>query len=246
MGLRLDAGGFAAPPRPERAAVPGRSAWETGALTPGALAAAVAPHARPADPARSLGALAAVWVSRIASPPVLAASLLVRLAGAPGDAPSWRWIAAFAAPAVLLPVLVVVALVRAGRVVDYDLSDRRQRHVPFAVAALAAGGTTAVLARVGAPAALVAFGLGWSALVAVQAAVTWRWKISLHAAAAGAAAAMAWATAGGAGAAVGAAGCGLVGVVGWSRVVLGRHTPRQVAAGAAAGAAAIAAVARYL
>lgn len=214
--------------------------------------AAAAGALRPA----ALGAVwpwAAVWVSRIASPPVVASSLLVRLAGGPAGAPTWPWIAAFALPAVGLPVLVVAALVRAGRVVDFDLSDRRQRHVPFAVAALAAAATTAALARAGAPAALVAFGGAWSVLVAALAAVTWRWKISLHAAAAGAAAAMAALAGADAGAPAAAAGplgaAGwwmLVGVVGWSRVTLGRHTPRQVLAGAAVGAAAIAAAVPYL
>lgn len=199
----------------------------------------------PADAIRAASRHTAVWISRIACPPVVALALLVRIVDGSSVPRAWAWAAMFALPAVVTPALVVAALVRAGRVVDFDLSDRRQRHLPFAVATLCAVVSTAVLANLGGPATLVAFGVAWSALLALLCAVTLRWKISLHGAAAGAAAGMSI-TAGGAmagtGGAVGAdlaLWLALPLAVGWARVVLRRHTPRQVVAGTAVGVAAI-------
>lgn len=207
------------------------------------------PHSTAGDPVadtlRTASCHAAVWISRIACPPVVALALLIRIVDGSSVPRAWAWAALFALPAVVTPALAVAALVRAGRVVDFDLSDRRQRHLPFAVATLCAVVSTAVLATLGGPATLVAFGVAWSALLALLCAVTLRWKISLHGAAAGAAAGMSITATGamaGTGGAVGAdiaLWLALPVAVGWARVVLRRHTPRQVVAGTAVGVAAI-------
>lgn len=185
---------------------------------------------------------AAVWISRIASPPLVAIALLVRVVDGTAAPRAWAWAVLFALPAVVTPALAVAALVRAGRIVDFDLSDRRQRHVPFAVATLCAAGSTGAMAALGGPPTFVAFGTAWCALLGLLSAVTLRWKISLHGAAAGAAACLSLA----AGGADIAFWLMVPPAVGWARVVLGRHTQRQVIAGTAVGIAAIALAAASL
>ncbi|MEO8083694.1 MAG: hypothetical protein ABI780_07730 [Ardenticatenales bacterium] len=180
---------------------------------------------------------AARWLSRVASPPLVAIAALGQLAisgGGGGNGIGPGWLAAFAVPAVLAPALAVAALVRAGRVVDFDLSDRRQRHRPFALAVACAAVTALALARLSAPPALVQFGTAWTALLGALSLVTLRWKISLHAAAVGAAAGMDLAY----GARHVVLWTALVLSVAIARIVLGRHSPRQVLAGAALGLAA--------
>lgn len=198
-----------------------------------------------AEARRAASHHAAVWISRVACPPVVALALLIRIVDGAPTPRAWAWAAMFALPAVVTPALVVAALVRAGRVVDFDLSDRRQRHLPFAVATLCAVVSTSVLANLGGPATLVAFGVAWSALLALLCAVTLRWKISLHGAAAGAAAGLAITAGGATNGTGGPVGADIVLwlvlplAVGWARIVLQRHTPRQVIAGTVVGVAAI-------
>lgn len=178
---------------------------------------------------------AARWLSRIACPPLVAIAALGQLAiSGGGNGIGLGWLAAFAVPAVFAPALAVVALVRAGRVVDFDLSDRRQRHRPFALAVACAAVTALALARLSAPPALVQFGTAWTALLGALSLVTLRWKISLHTAAVGAAAGMDLAY----GARHVIVWTALVLSVAMARVVLRRHSPRQVLAGAALGLAA--------
>lgn len=199
-----------------------------GLVVPWLADATFAPAAR-----RAAGWLA-IWLSRLASPPLVATAMLANVAGG-GRRVDMAWLVLFEVPAVVVPALGVAALVLAGRVVDFDLSDRRQRHLPFGLAAASAGLATAALAQLGAPGTIVLFGTAWSTLLVALCIVTLRWKISLHAAALGAAVALDLALGGRH--AVGWTIAALA--VGWSRIVLRRHTTRQVLAGAAVGAAAV-------
>lgn len=136
----------------------------------------------------------------------------------------------------LVPVAVIAYLMRSGRVSDADITNRRQRGVPYAVASLCFLVSACYLAWVEMPRWLVMFfgGACFATLSAIV--INEAWKISAHSITMGGLAALMayiainnlfivailpWL------AAVILAG----GLVGSARLVLRRHTPAQVYAG---------------
>ena len=131
----------------------------------------------------------------------------------------------------VLPLLLLLGLVRLGKVTDHHVSNRKQR-VPvllMALASVAAG--LLVLESVGAPRSVVVMVLAIVAGILVIAAVSPFWKISGHAAAISSSAVIAVLMLGPAWLPL----LLLIPAVGWSRVVLRAHTPAQVVAGALFG-----------
>ena len=122
--------------------------------------------------------------------------------------------------------------VRAGRWADVDASVPRERRQLNGLLGALLIGTAAILWRLAQPHAVVA-GLGLSGALVVTADVLRRWlKMSLHASFAVFAALLLW---------PGFESVALLllaAAVGWSRLVLERHTRLEVAVGALAGAAA--------
>lgn len=134
------------------------------------------------------------------------------------------------AAAVMIYSLVQV---RAGRWAHVDASIPRERNQLNLVLALLLFGAAGALWWLGQPRALSA-GLAVAGLLVVLAALLRRWlKVSLHAGFAVLAAAFAWPSL-----AATAAVLALAAGVAWSRLVLARHTPYEVAVGMALGAAA--------
>ncbi|MDT3397707.1 hypothetical protein RKE29_13785 [Streptomyces sp. B1866] len=140
--------------------------------------------------------------------------------------------------AAVLPVLFIRFGVRRGRWADRHVGVRRQRLavLVFVVCSVAAG--TLSMALLGAPPEMVALVAAMAATLVVLMAITVAWKVSVHAAVScGSVVILAfaygpWALA-----------CApLTAMVGWSRVALRDHTPAQVVAGAALGAAVAGAV----
>jgi membrane-associated phospholipid phosphatase len=178
----------------------------------------------------------AVWASEALAPTVLAAVVPVVVGGAAAGWPGVGLAAVGALVAVVPGLVLVLHLVRSGRVVDHHLSDRADR--PRVLGAVLVGVVASALLQVvlGAPPALRVLFAAMAALLAVVVVVSTRWKVSLHAAAAAAslgalvAALGPWALAGGP----------LVALLASARVRLGAHTPAQVVAGLALGAAAAA------
>lgn len=136
----------------------------------------------------------------------------------------------------LIPLGVIVALMRMGKVSDLALSDRRQRAVPLAVSAACYVVAALYLHRCSAPAWLCYYFAGAAAAAAIAIPISARWKISAHALGMGgitgmllwlalhgrlAGSPLAWV----AGAVM------LSGAVAASRIYLGRHTPAQTYAG---------------
>jgi membrane-associated phospholipid phosphatase len=194
----------------------------------------------PAAARSSLDPLAHL-VSRVASPPILAAAAVLLVALDSLQIPNiWLWSAFYLALVLGAPLLYLLALYSSGRVSDLDLSTREERLRPYlvAVAALILG---AVLLHVGgAPPLLSDLANATAIAFALLFAITLYWKISAHAASAGTFAALAgllvtlWSLI--------ALTLALVPLVCWARVHLGRHTTMQTVAGALLGAAVLLAV----
>ncbi len=146
------------------------------------------------------------------------------------------WGAVAALFAGVLPMVFISRGVRRGQFDDRYVGAKRPRLIvlSFIIASVAAG--LGLLAALGAPDELTGYVGCMLVSVAVLAAITTVWKISIHCAvAAGSVTIIAlllgpWA----------APGYLLVGLTAWSRVVLKDHTAAQVVAGSLLGAAAAA------
>lgn len=174
----------------------------------------------------------AKWLTEVFQPPVVVSiQLLVSPlpeAGFPGTIGYGALAALFVC---VVPLVVLLVLVRLGKVTDHHVSDRKQRApvLMMALGCIAVG--LLVLNAVDAPRSVTAMVLAVVGGVAVLAAVSPFWKMSGHAAAVSCAAVVlvlmlgpAWAPL-----------LLLVPAVSWSRVVLRAHTPAQVVAGSLFG-----------
>jgi membrane-associated phospholipid phosphatase len=168
----------------------------------------------------------------LAPPPIIVVLALVVAwdsSPTPGMVILWGGIAAGFAS--VLPYAIMLRGVRRGRLSDKNISLREER-IRFGVAAITPiliG--LAVLAAFGAPAEVVALLASIAVGVACGWVVTLWWKISAHAAIAAAAATVLMLVFGTTLLIV----WPLVGVIAWSRVQVGDHTPAQVLAGVALG-----------
>ncbi|WP_241521704.1 phosphatidic acid phosphatase [Arthrobacter pityocampae] len=183
---------------------------------------------RTAPTRRSRAHRIAAAISELCAPAVLVTLFLVATAigaaGWPGGALQAGVAATFTT---VLPLAAVLVLVRAGRLTDHHISERRQRAPVLAGTLLSIGVGLCILALLDAPWALVAAVWCTVAGVALVLVVNLWWKLSAHSAVA------VFVTCG----AVTIAGPAALLLlpmpvaVGWSRVRLGAHTAGQVAAG---------------
>lgn len=141
---------------------------------------------------------------------------------------------------VVIPMLLVVMLKKAGAVDDLGLNSRRERAVPYLMTVLCMGATAWFMWLKGLPLWSAMFFAGGAAAGLINLLVNFKWKISAHAAgAAGLAALLLRIIRDGYPSP--AAFWWLVGVVvlagalGAARIWLGRHTLAQVLAGYAVG-----------
>jgi membrane-associated phospholipid phosphatase len=177
--------------------------------------------------------LVARLVGELLSPPPIIVVLALVVAWdsspTPGMAVVWGGIAAVFAG--VLPYALILRGVRRGRLSDKNISLREER-IRFGVVAITSilvG--LAVLAAFDAPAEVVALLASIAVGVACGWVITLWWKISVHAAIAAGAVAVLMVVFGTAL----LAAWPLVGVIAWSRVQVGDHTPAQVLAGVALG-----------
>ena len=175
---------------------------------------------------------AARAITEALQPPVVVAiMMLLSPAGSPGF-PGTFWYGVIAAVfTCVVPFVVLVALVRAGKVTDHHVSDRRQRGPVLALSLVIVLGGFAALGLLHAPASVMAMVLALVGGIALLAIVSLVWKISGHAAAITSAAVSVlylfgpgWWPA-----------LVLVPVVIWSRLLLRAHTLAQLLAGAVFG-----------
>lgn len=190
------------------------------------------PHSRPAAAPRTVRAAVARVLSEVFQPPfTIAAALLLSPAASPGWPGTW-WSGGVAALfTCVLPFVILIGLVRAGKVVDHHVSERSQRAPVLAMAIVCVLAGLGLLIALGAPASVLAMVAALIAGIAVLAVVSLSWKVSGHAAAVSTAAVSMlllfgpewWPL------------VLVVPAVGWARVVLRAHTPAQVVAGAVFG-----------
>lgn len=175
---------------------------------------------------------AARWLTEAFQPPVVVSiQLLISPVIEPGFPESVGFGALAALFVCVIPLVLLLVLVRLGKVTDHHVSDRKQRApvLLMALGSILAG--LMVLQAFGAPPSVVAMVLAVVGGVVVLAAVSPFWKMSGHAAAVSCAAVIAVVM-------LGAAWWPLlmlIPAVGWSRVVLRAHTVAQVVAGSVFG-----------
>ncbi len=130
--------------------------------------------------------------------------------------------------ALVLPVAITLGMRAAGRVSNSDITERRERLLPYTLITAGYLAGAAVLYLVGAPREVVAAMACYFTVTAVCTAMTAFWKVSMH-------------MAGIAGPVVAASlllpraallSIVLVPLLAWARLVLRRHTPAQIAGGA--------------
>lgn len=143
---------------------------------------------------------------------------------------AWGGVAALFAT--LIPVAYLIRGVRRRQFTDHHVRLREQRPLAFLVgiASLLVGLT--LMALLGAPRELVALVAAMGVGLIVSLLVTLIWKISVHVAVVAGAITILMLVFGSILLILGP----LVALVGWARVVVGDHTPAQVAAGAVVGA----------
>ncbi|WP_091419545.1 phosphatase PAP2 family protein [Arthrobacter sp. OV608] len=172
------------------------------------------------------------WITEVFQPPVVVS---VQLLVSPLTQPGFPGTMAYGALAALfvcvIPLLLLLVLVRLGKVADHHVSDRKQRApvLLMALGSIVAG--LLVLAAAGAPESVVAMVLAVVGGVVVLAGVSPFWKISGHAAAISSSAVIAVMMLGPAWLPL----LLLIPAVAWSRVVLRAHTVAQVVAGSLFG-----------
>lgn len=169
---------------------------------------------------------------------VIGLLLIVGAASHPSPIRGLAWGALAAVLVGVLPYVWVLYSVRRGRFTSQHIPDRAQRMLPLAIAGAAALAGLAILVIVNAPQPLTALIVAMLAGLAVTAAITRYWKISLHT---GVAAGTATILVIVFGPALLATGVGVV-ALGSARVHLRDHTPPQVITGAVVGAVVAAAV----
>jgi membrane-associated phospholipid phosphatase len=130
-----------------------------------------------------------------------------------------------------LPMAYIAKGVKDGRWSDHHVAEREKRALPLLAALLCVGVGATLLVALDAPGDLIAMVLTAVPELIIAIAISHWWKISIHAAVIAGLLGIflvmfgPWAL----------LALPLVGVVGWSRTVLGAHTWAQVTAGAAIG-----------
>ncbi|MEV5721428.1 hypothetical protein AB0L41_46875 [Amycolatopsis mediterranei] len=145
--------------------------------------------------------------------------------------PTLLWAAVVTLFSAAIPMWVITYGSRAGRWDGHHVRNREGRKIPFLVCI---GSTVfSVLATsVGhAPRPMVAMAWVMLAVLLVTAAITVKWKVSMHTAVSGGGVAMLWLLY----SPLALLLLVVVGLIGWSRVVVRDHTAAQVAVGAIVG-----------
>ncbi|MEW1949993.1 phosphatidic acid phosphatase [Pseudarthrobacter sp902506025] len=172
------------------------------------------------------------WLTEVFQPPVVVSlQLLISPLAQPGFPGTIGYGALAALFVCVLPLMVLLVLVRLGKVTDHHVSDRKQRApvLLMALGCIAVG--LLVLGAVDAPESVFAMVLAVVGGVAVLAVVSPFWKMSGHAAAVSCAAVVSVLMLGAAWAPL----LLLIPAVSWSRVVLRAHSLAQVVAGSLFG-----------
>lgn len=136
-----------------------------------------------------------------------------------------------------LPISIVVAIqVLRRKWTDLDVSVRRQRYALYPIAIASMLALTGTLSYIGAPSVVVRSAVAFGLANIVDGVINFVYKVSAHATGAAACAVIFWATVPASLWGLSFAATFAALLVGWSRVVLKRHTPGQVLLGWTVGA----------
>ncbi len=174
------------------------------------------------------------WVSHAISPHIVGIVITVFISLRYGNNPLeiLKWLTLLLPLMIIPPLAYLIWLVRQGTIEDIYMPDRRSRIRPLTVMMLWLFICWGLIRYWQAPSIVEAFTITTIVLVAILSVVTLFWKISFHGATISAAALATVMVAG----SVAWPVMLLVPLVGWSRVRLERHTPRQVIYGSLVGA----------
>lgn len=176
--------------------------------------------------------------SNVVSPPVMFA--VVGLAFGLYALPGWIgffWAAVYGLLVSLAPILVVVYLLKTGRIAELHMSNTRERNIPYISAVVFAAIAYGLIARFDGPELLRCLALFNVIELTGLAVINHFWLISLHATGAMATAVLVMLVFGwGIGLLV---GLPLVLSVCWVRLFLKRHTVSQIIAGLSLGTAVV-------
>lgn len=146
----------------------------------------------------------------------------------------WLWLAICVLGTTLVPAGYIAYQVKKGAITDLHVRELKQRRGPFVAGMIGLGLCTFLLVTVGADIALIK--MSWSTMLTafIYAAVSERWKISVHTGVltlclAGAYQYLGWS----------AARMAMAPLLCWARVKRGRHTPLQAFSGVVAGILAV-------
>ena len=176
--------------------------------------------------------------SNVVSPPVMFAvvGLAFGLHALPGW-PGFLWAAVYGLLVSLAPILVVVYLLKTGRISELHMSNTRERSIPYISAVLFAAIAYGLIAGLNGPELLRCLALFNVIELTALAIINHFWLISLHATGAIASAVLVWLVFGWQAGLI--VGIPLVGSVCWVRLFLKRHTPAQIVAGLWLGTAVV-------
>jgi membrane-associated phospholipid phosphatase len=192
---------------------------------------------------RTLTALARLFTN-VVSPPIALAALgvAVGLAGV-ATRPDWRSAIIFGVFICIIPLGVVIALYRVGRISDLHMSNNQQeRHIPYLVGTISALASWVIFVILDAPLVFRALAVTSALGLGTLGIINRYWLISNHSASISMVAAF---SAYAFGPAAALALAPVVGLVSAARLYLRRHTVRQLLAGIALGVASVLLVAQF-
>jgi membrane-associated phospholipid phosphatase len=176
-------------------------------------------------------------ISNVISPPIMFAA--TGLALGIHERPFWPgfvWGVVYSALIALTPMLVVIYLLRAGRIGDIHMSATHERHIPYLIAVISSVVAYALLILFDGPVLLRCLAILSFITLGVLGLINIRWLISIHATAAAATWLIATLVFGWL---VGVVLLPLLILIASIRLYLRRHTPAQVLAGIALGLLAV-------
>ena len=170
-------------------------------------------------------------VSDVFSPPVVAVPALAVGAWASHSRGTYWYALLYFSIGVVLPVLYVIWAIRAGRITDFHMSNRRERVAPFAVSLVCGLSAWILLVVMGAPRDFVAPVLALLLQTLLLFLITLVWQVSVHTAVTASLVTFTCLVVGPPAMLL----IGLIPLVAWARLYLGRHTVAQTVAGACVG-----------
>lgn len=172
-------------------------------------------------------------LSNVISPPVMFA--LIGLALGVYERPFWpglAWGFVFGLMVALVPLLVILYLMRIGRISELHMSNTSERHIPYMTSVITGMLTFVIITVFDGPVLLRCLSILSTITLGALGLINTKWLISIHATAAAATWLIATLIFGWV---VGLIFLPFLVLISWVRLYLKRHTPAQVLAGIALG-----------